>query len=129
MQVTVAETTLSIETGRVNSVIKQKLERYLAGERVIFDEPVNLSDLTDFQQQVLQEIRGIPYSDTATYTDLARRIGKPRAVRAVASACGENPVPIIIPCHRVVAKEGLGGYKYGKDVKQALLELEGATLQ
>ena len=79
---------------------------------------------TPFQQAVWLAIMQIPYGSTITYSELAKRIGHPRAVRAVANACGANPFPIVIPCHRVVAKSGIGGYAFGIDQKRHLLRLE-----
>lgn len=127
VEITVAETTLHIEEDRIADDISDTLSRYLDGKRVTFDQPVNLSDLTAFQQTVLTTIRDIPYGETRTYSSLAKRIRRPDAVRAVANACGANPVPIVIPCHRVVAKQGLGGYTAGRNVKRYLLALEGAS--
>lgn len=80
---------------------------------------------TDFQKQVWRELLRIPYGETITYSELAARIGKPSAVRAVATACGSNPIPILIPCHRVIGKDGsLTGYAGGLDNKKFLLDLE-----
>jgi AraC family transcriptional regulator of adaptative response/methylated-DNA-[protein]-cysteine methyltransferase len=82
---------------------------------------------TDFQLRVWMAIHLIPHGSTRTYSELAEMIGEPRAVRAVANACGSNPVPLVIPCHRVVRKGGnLGGYGLGVPRKRALLEEEGA---
>ena len=83
-----------------------------------------LQHLTPFQRLVLREVMKIPYGKTITYSQLARQIGHPGAVRAVGNALAKNPAPVIIPCHRVVAKNGLGGFSYGVDVKKQLLELE-----
>lgn len=124
LQVTVADTTLSIEDERIDGDIEERLEQYMSGERVVFDEAVGLSDLTLFQQQVLSAIRTVPYSETVTYGELAEQIGRPAAVRAVANACGVNPVPVVIPCHRIVAQDGLGGYAEGTAAKKALIALE-----
>jgi AraC family transcriptional regulator of adaptative response/methylated-DNA-[protein]-cysteine methyltransferase len=74
---------------------------------------------------VWEELRRIPFGETATYSDIAQRIGKPDAVRAVASACARNPVSLLTPCHRVLRKEGsLGGYRWGLDRKRRLLAME-----
>ena len=70
----------------------------------------------------------IPYGQTRSYTAVAAHIGRRDAARAVANACNANPVPLVIPCHRVVAEDGIGGYAYGEDVKRHLLELEGVSL-
>lgn len=85
---------------------------------------------TAFQQRVWQCLLDIPVGCTASYTDIAQRIGAPRAVRAVAQACGANPVAVIVPCHRVVARNGaLTGYRWGVDRKRALLEREAAQVR
>ena len=105
------------------------LIRYLGGEVVDFSGyRVDLSHLTDFEQSVLCETRKIRYGSMITYSELARAIGRPKATRAVGNALRKNPVPIVIPCHRVVAKSGIGGYVLGVDLKRRLLELEGNTI-
>lgn len=103
---------------------RQQLEEYFAGERKDFDLPLHLSG-TDFQVQVLQELRRIPYGETRSYGDIAKRIGRPKAMRAVGAANGRNPIPIIVPCHRVIGSSGdLTGFGGGLDTKEALLRLE-----
>lgn len=103
----------------------QDISRYLKGEKVDFSKyKPDLSNLTEFQQLVLNETRNIPYGETITYSELARRIGKDKAMRAVGTALSKNPYPIIIPCHRVVAKSGDGGYRGGVGLKKRLLEME-----
>ena len=80
---------------------------------------------TEFQKLVWNEIDKIPFGETKSYKDIAINIGKPNASRAVANACGQNPLPVIRPCHRVICSNGnIGGYVLGKDVKNFLLELE-----
>ena len=79
---------------------------------------------TPFQLSVWEEIVRIPYGSTKTYSEIAIAIGRPTSYRAVANACGKNKIALIIPCHRVVTKNGLGGYAYGVDVKKMLLEFE-----
>ncbi|HNW58378.1 MAG TPA: methylated-DNA--[protein]-cysteine S-methyltransferase [bacterium] len=109
--------------------VQQQLRRYLAGEKVQWQVPVELPYGTAFQRSVWQELQKIPWGETVTYGELAGRLGKPRAMRAVGGANGANPVAIIIPCHRVVAANGkLGGYGGGLQVKRALLRLEGNPL-
>lgn len=82
---------------------------------------------TPFQQRVWTELRAVPAGTTVSYTDIARRIGRPKAVRAVAQACGANPIAVLIPCHRVVRGDGgLGGYRWGLERKRELLRREGA---
>lgn len=128
MQLTIAGATLTIEDHRIDSDISTALEQYMSGERVVFNQEIDISDLTGFQQHVLNEIRQVPYGETVTYAELAESIEKPRAYRAVANACGVNPVPIVIPCHRVVATNTLGGYSSGVEIKKELLMLEGMTI-
>lgn len=102
----------------------RQLEEYFAGTRKEFELPLHLSG-TDFQVQVLEELQKIPYGETASYGDIAKRIGRPKAMRAVGAANGRNPIPIIIPCHRVIGSTGdLTGFGGGLDTKEALLRLE-----
>ena len=100
-----------------------ELDEYFRGERKKFSCNVDLSGMSDFTRIVLEETQDIEYGTVITYSELARRIGS-KAVRAVGGALSRNPVPIIVPCHRVVAKDGLGGYSCGLDLKIKLLELE-----
>lgn len=79
---------------------------------------------TDFQKKVWSEISKIPFGETKNYTEIAEAIEKPRAIRAVANACGKNPFPVLVPCHRVVGKNDIGGYAFGVEVKRKLLEKE-----
>lgn len=104
----------------------QSIDRYLAGQERQLNIPVEITTGTALQRAVWLAIAKIPYGQTISYTTLAERVGFPRAVRAVASACGANPVPLIIPCHRVVAKDGThGGFSLGgPEVKEKLLKLE-----
>jgi methylated-DNA-[protein]-cysteine S-methyltransferase len=95
----------------------------------MFDYPLDLTDATPFQRAVWAAMRTIPYGETQSYQWIARRIGRPRAARAVGNACGRNPVAIVQPCHRVVGYDGkLGGFSGGLDLKKALLKLEGVDL-
>jgi methylated-DNA-[protein]-cysteine S-methyltransferase len=103
-----------------------QLEEFLAGERTEFDVPMEL-DGTDFQRAVWQELQRIPYGETISYGELARRVGRPNGPRAVGQANGANPIPIIVPCHRVLASNGIGGYGGGLPLKRALLAVEGVT--
>jgi methylated-DNA-[protein]-cysteine S-methyltransferase len=103
-----------------------QLEEYFAGERRSFDVPMEL-DGTGFQREVWSELARIPYGETISYGELARRVGRPSAPRAVGQANGRNPIPIIVPCHRVLASNGIGGYGGGLDLKRALLAIEGVT--
>ncbi len=113
----------------VPAVLKEtatQLEEYFAGERQYFDVPMAL-DGTPFQRDVWSELQRIPYGETISYGELARRVGRPNGPRAVGQANGRNPVPIIVPCHRVLASNGIGGYGGGLKVKRALLALEGVA--
>jgi AraC family transcriptional regulator, regulatory protein of adaptative response / methylated-DNA-[protein]-cysteine methyltransferase len=97
---------------------------HLSGQQPHLELPLDVR-ATAFQQRVWQELRAIPYGSTRTYSDIARALGQPKAVRAVARACATNPVSLIIPCHRVVREDGgLGGYRWGLERKQALLDRE-----
>ena len=103
---------------------RRQLSEYFAGERREFDLPLRL-DGTVFQVEVLEELKKIPYGETTSYAAIAERIGRPKAVRAVGAANGRNPIPIIVPCHRVIGKSGdLTGFGGGLDTKEALLRLE-----
>ena len=103
---------------------RQQLQEYFAGERRSFDLALNLSG-TEFQVRVLEELQCIPYGETRSYSDIAKEIGRPKAMRAVGAANGRNPIPIIIPCHRVIGSGGaLTGFGGGLDTKEALLRLE-----
>ena len=102
----------------------RQLTEYFAGERRTFDLPLKLSG-TEFQMSVLQALQEIPYGETTSYADIAERVGRPKAVRAVGAANGRNPIPIIVPCHRVIGSHGdLTGFGGGLDTKEALLRLE-----
>jgi methylated-DNA-[protein]-cysteine S-methyltransferase len=103
-----------------------QLEEYFARERTEFDIPMEL-DGTAFQQEVWSELSRIPYGETISYGELARRVGRPKGPRAVGQANGKNPIPIIVPCHRVLAGNGIGGYGGGLPMKRALLAVEGVT--
>lgn len=104
----------------------KQLGEYFAGTRMSFSVPLAPSG-TDFQLSVWNALGEIPYAETITYAELARRVGRPAAYRAVGQANGANPLPIVYPCHRVVASGGkLGGYGGGLDVKRRLLALEGS---
>lgn len=107
---------------------RRQLEEYFAGRRQTFDLPLRPNG-TEFQRRVWEQLLQIPYGQTATYGEIAKRIGNPNAARAVGQACNANPIPIFIPCHRVVSSNSrLTGFALGLDVKSALLELERETL-
>lgn len=102
----------------------EQLQAYFEGTLKEFDLPLRAGG-TDFQRRVLAELQKIPYGTTVSYGDIARRIGKPKAVRAVGAANARNPIPVIIPCHRVIGSSGdLTGFGGGLAVKQALLRHE-----
>ncbi len=106
----------------------QQLCDFLAGERREFDLPIDLAG-SEFQRSCWQELIQIPFGQTRTYGEMAIRLGKGRgASRAVGQANGANPVPVIVPCHRVLSSTGLGGYAGGLELKRRLLTLEGLTL-
>lgn len=106
----------------------EQLGAYFAGRLRVFDLPLAPAG-TQFQRDVWSALLAIPFGATATYGELARRIGRPDAVRAVGTANGANPIPIVIPCHRVVGADGsLTGYGGGLDVKRQLLALEGVVV-
>lgn len=101
-----------------------QLREYFEGKRTDFDLPLSLAG-TDFQRSVWKALQEIPWGETRSYKDIAVQIGKPKATRAVGMANNRNPIPIIVPCHRVVGSDGsLTGYGGGLPVKQHLLELE-----
>lgn len=101
-----------------------QMAAYLAGERTAFDLPLDLRG-TGLEMRVWRELRRLPYGTTATYSELAASVGRPDAVRAVAGAVARTPTPIVVPCHRVVGRDGsLRGYVGGLERKAALLQLE-----
>lgn len=116
-----------IEDDSCFSDVKQQLIEYFAGERQKFElTSLLVPQGTDFQQNVWQALQQIPTGLTCRYMDIANQIHKPKAVRAVGAAIGKNPIPIIIPCHRVVGANGsLTGFAHGIPMKKKLLELEG----
>ena len=107
-----------------SSNIKTQLEEYFSGKRQNFDIKINPSG-TDFQKLVWNQLLKIPYGKTKSYSEIAEEIGNGNAQRAVGSACNKNPVIIIVPCHRVISKNGdIGGFAYGTGVKNILLNIE-----
>lgn len=104
--------------------VRGQLAEYFAGQRKDFDLPLSLEG-TEFQVSVLEALQQIPYGETRSYGAVAKQIGRPKAVRAVGAANGRNPIPIIVPCHRVIGTSGdLTGFGGGLDTKAALLRLE-----
>ncbi len=107
---------------------RQELFDYLQGRRAFFSVPVDFSSARPFQREVLELTHRIPFGETRSYSWIARTIGRPDARRAVGTALGRNPVPILVPCHRVLRSDGgLGGYAFGLDMKSRLLGLESST--
>lgn len=112
------------EKSSLGKRLKFALDSYFKGDKeALKGIPVD-PEGTEFQKQVWSELREIPAGKTVTYTEMADRLGRERASRAVGTACGRNPILFLVPCHRVVAKEGLGGFVMGLDAKKKLLNLE-----
>src|SRR5207248_4670388 len=108
--------------------VRRELDEYFEGRRREFDLPLDLR-VAPFNEAVLHELARVPYGRTETYGALAARVGRPRAARAVGTVMNRNPIPIVLPCHRIVGANGsLTGYAGGLDVKRRLLQLEGAML-
>jgi methylated-DNA-[protein]-cysteine S-methyltransferase len=104
--------------------VRTQLREYFAGERATFDTPLTMQG-TPFERRVWRALQGIPYGETVSYGEIARRIGRPTAARAVGLANGRNPISVIVPCHRVIGANGtLTGYGGGLERKRLLLELE-----
>lgn len=104
---------------------KKEMKEYFAGSRKAFSVPLSVVSGTPFQRKVWNALRKIPYGSVKTYGDIAKEIGHPKAVRAVGTAVGKNPLAIIIPCHRVVPSSGgIGKFGWGSDIKKKLLDLE-----
>jgi methylated-DNA-[protein]-cysteine S-methyltransferase len=107
--------------------VRRELDEYFEGRRHTFDLPLDLR-VAPFYADVLGELARVPYGRTDTYGALAARVGRPKAARAVGTVMNRNPIPIVLPCHRIVGANGsLTGYAGGLDVKRRLLQLEGAT--
>lgn len=112
------------EESSLSKLVFQELCEYLDGKRKTFTFKYEIN-ATGFVEKVLDFVQTIPYGETRTYADVAKAIEKPRSYRAVGNALNKNPLLIVVPCHRVIRKNGLGGYKYGSEIKRTLLELEG----
>lgn len=107
---------------------KEEITQYLNGERLDFDLPLELKG-TDFQRSVWKALEEIKFGETVSYSHIASMIGNPKAVRAVGGAIGSNPIAIIVPCHRILGKDGsITGYYYGTDIKKELLKIEGINV-
>lgn len=101
---------------------KEEIEEYFQGKRKTFDLPLDAKG-TEFQKRVWKELLDIRYGETLSYGEIGDRIGT-KAYRAIGNACGKNPIPILIPCHRVVGKDNIGGFSLGLDLKRKLLDME-----
>ena len=113
----------NVETNFIKD-IKKQLGEYFSGKRTTFDIKINPTG-TDFQKMVWKELQNIPYGETKSYSEIAAAAGNKNAQRAVGNACNKNPIMIIIPCHRVISKNNnLGGYAYGSEIKQKLLNID-----
>lgn len=120
--------TLLEENNEFMQAYQMLLEEYFQGTRKEFDVPLDIKG-TNFQEMVWRELLNIPYGETRTYSDIADAVGNPKAIRAVSGAIGKNPVAIVVPCHRVIGKNGkLTGYRGGLEMKKELLELEKCTV-
>lgn len=116
-----------VREARALEAAERQVREYLAAERTDFDLPLDLSGLGTFARDVLRATRDVPFGEVASYGEIARRIGRPGAARAVGAALGRNPLPLVIPCHRIVRSDGtMGGYSGGAERKRRLLALEGA---
>ncbi|WP_087508276.1 methylated-DNA--[protein]-cysteine S-methyltransferase [Cellulomonas iranensis] len=114
--------------GRRLDPVLRELDEYFAGRRRTFDVPVDLRLLTGFRREVVLSLPDVPYGATASYAQVAAATGRPAAVRAVGTACARNPVPLLLPCHRVVRSDGTPGrYAGGDAAKTTLLALERAS--
>ena len=116
--------------GAIAEKLVDRFKEYFAGVRVSFDDvPLELDGWTSFQLDVVRALRRVPYGDAVSYSELAQLAGHPRAQRAAGTVCANNRYGLVVPCHRVVAADGLGSYPtLGPDYKRRLLALEGVTL-
>jgi methylated-DNA-[protein]-cysteine S-methyltransferase len=119
----------AVHDPKAASFVTRQLGEYFAGRRHDFDVPIDLSGVTPFTKSVLNATAHVPYGQVQSYQDIARTIGQPSATRAVGNSLNRNPIPVIIPCHRIVRSDSSpGGYGGGPEKKQILLKLEGASL-
>lgn len=122
-----------VKDRRHNDELERQLDQFFEGRRQYFDLPVDLSSVAPFTRSVLETTARVPFGGTDTYSGIAAKIGSPRAARAVGNALGANPVPIVVPCHRILAAGGrIGGYARnlpnGLDIKRRLLGVEGVAI-
>ncbi len=109
--------------------VRRELDEYFEGHRRAFDLVLDLTPVADFHRAALRELALVPFGEVTTYGELAARVGRPRAARAIGGAMNRNPIPIVLPCHRVIGASGsLTGYGGGLDRKVALLKLEGVLI-
>ena len=118
----------SVEDVPALAEAKRQLAAYAAGERQVFDLPLDLRG-TAFELEVWAALAAIPFGHTTTYGELAAGIGRPGGSQAVGGAAGRNPVPVVVPCHRLLARDGLGGFTGGLALKRRLLAIEGVPVQ
>jgi len=121
-----------VDSRRACSMVEdaaRQLEEYFRGDRQVFDVLLDEPPATPFQREVWGALRSLPYGTTATYAEVAALTGRPRAARAVGNANHANPWPVLLPCHRVVASNGIGGYGGGERLKRFLLALEGVVYE
>jgi len=115
----------AVESAKPFGKLRSLLDQYFRGRRVDFDLPFDLSDMTDFTRRVLLVVKHIPFGAVTSYGAIGMMLGYPAAARAVGQAVGRNPIPIVIPCHRVLRSDGaLGGFGLGLGLKKRLLSLE-----
>jgi methylated-DNA-[protein]-cysteine S-methyltransferase len=116
-----------LRSARPVDPVRRQLDEYFAGKRTVFDVDVDLRTSAEFSRRVLERLGKVPHGEVTTYGALAKAVGRPRAARAVGTVMNRNPIPIVLPCHRVVGSNGsLVGYAGGLDRKRLLLSLEGA---
>lgn len=118
---------LAQEPAEILRAAERQIAEYALGRRRSFDLPLDVAG-TEFQRGVWRELSAIAYGTTRTYGEVARRLGQPAAARAVGLAAGRNPIPLVVPCHRLLSAAGLGGFSAGLARKGALLALEGVAL-
>ena len=119
---------ISPQLHRWRELTENSLGQALQGKRDTSLPPLDLSAGTEFQRRVWAALQKIPFGKTRTYAQVAAAIGNPQSARAVGHACGANPIPVLVPCHRVLAKGGLGGFSSGLDWKRRLLRREGTAV-
>jgi methylated-DNA-[protein]-cysteine S-methyltransferase len=114
-----------VNGNEITKKAKDQLNSYFKGKNTVFDLPLNLESGSHFYRKVWGELLKIPFGKTLTYLEIAKKLGDPKATRAVGMANGKNPIAIVVPCHRVIGSDGsLTGYAHGVDIKRKLLALE-----